>query len=414
MPRVEEALRYSPDVLVLAFGHNLGFRYPTDSWQLRMFQLASFSRFLGLAIPSPDSGDRDHDLNRRIGIYRDWLNRLVRPDLRGSSRIILVTVVANSWVPTADAVACREDEELLDAQLDWYGGQRESAIEKLKAMVRGGEDRCPAYLLATWLARVGRPAEAGRYLSMLPAGPQWASNRASPEVNELLRAVPDGDQVLLYDLEQRVADRSPGGIPSWGQMRDHCHVLNSLLVTESTGILRLAARMAGTPLAEPTRPLEEYSAPATVFEPLEGLVRTLGPLDPEDGRHWLAAIPRVVEEWAARGDGFTDVDFRSFVDVNLVRLEEDPRRRALVLVELAEGLWHANRSDEALAVNARARREGVAEAWVQLAWFRLADDPASAAAAAARAREIDPGSAAASFLVRRLASASGAVEPARP
>jgi hypothetical protein len=139
-----------------------------------------------------------------------------------------------------------------------------------------------------------------------------------------------------------------------------------------------------------------------VFQPLEGLIKMEAQVEPEKAWRWLAAIPRVIEEWAVRQDGLVEADLYRFIDENLRRLEDDPRRRALVLIEIADGLWHAGRRDVALALNAQVRHDDVAEAWIQQAWFRLADDPAAAVTAARRAHELDSTSPIASFLVRHL------------
>jgi len=418
--RTAEVLRYRPDVVVIVFGHNLSFRYPLDASQINSFELARKSRFLDLLLSTPQlGGDMSvaESFDSRIEEYRAWLEDLARSDLAQKSRFILLTLPANHWVPSGDAVGCDDDAGVLDAQFDWYRGERQSAIDKLHVLASETRDSCVSFVLATWLRRTGQLAEVPRFLAHMTEGAVWAWDRSNQALHDMVRTMARYDRFSVFDLAYRVAARSPNGIPGWALMRDHCHVNNATIATESLEILRLACDQTGKRLPQPLRRIADYTGEPSISETLEGLILAQRGQGPQDARKWLSAIPHAVEHWVTRDAESKLREMHRFIDARFAEIEPDPIRGALVLAGLAEGLWHSARQEDALALNARARAVELADPWVQLAFFRLADDPGGSLAAAERALQIDPNSAAATFLVdklRRQARRAGRpFEPAR-
>lgn len=400
--RTTEVLAYHPDVVIVVFGHNLGFQYPAADWRLRLVELGLGSRLFSLFVPQREPVAADAMDGQRLEAYRTWLLEAARLARASDTKLIVVTLPANHWIPTEDAVGCDQRTAVLAALVDWYGGRQDLAIDRLRAEVASAGDNCTKFLLATWLRRFGRTTEARPFLDALSDSPQWASDRSPAGLNPMLRQIADAEQLLVHDMEQRVAQRAADGIPGWRQMRDHCHVNEENLARESLALLPVVCRAAGKQCPEVHRSAADYFGESNLLQPLEGLILAQRDASPRRAHKWLLAIPHVVEEWAVSPEGAEIEDLRRFVQARLPQLEPRAVRRARIHVRLAEGLWHSDRRDEALVVNSQARQVDLAEAWLQLAFFRLADDPAAAEVAAARARAIDPASAAAAFLLRTL------------
>lgn len=401
--RWSEVSTYRPDVVVIVFGHNITFRYPAERWLLRLWSLAARSRLLALALPSDHGTPDEEQLQRRITAYRSWLEHVIGSTQRLAPQVILTTLPSNLWVPTVDAVGCGEDIDVLAATFDWYAGRQQQAIERLEATVKRTGQLCQRFRLATMLRRAGRLSEASQQVSHLRNSPYWAEDRAPAAVNEVVRALAEERGVALLDLERRATERAPAATPGWEQMRDHCHLDEPNLAAESLGITAMARQLLNLAALPQAHDIEAYAGVPSFGPALETMVASYRDTRPPQAERWLTPIPHIIETWSHRPHGPSDADLRTFVESRLKQLEPDQRRGALVVLAIAEGLWHSDRRAEALSLNLWAQRRNIAEAWLQRAYFDLATRPAAAAQSAARALELAPASTAAADLVRRLA-----------
>jgi tetratricopeptide (TPR) repeat protein len=399
--RAREVLAYSPDVVVVVFGHNLMMRYPMGRWRLWIEALLSRSR-LAAAIMSVAAGSPggEPDQGERLAQFEAWLRRFSMETRQRGISLVVTTLASNLWYPPAVSAAALSEPRFLTAQLEHANGNTAAAIDDLASLVAQRREAYWEFVLGTWLARRGAHADAAQHLQAAIDVAALEPDRAPSVVNEAIRKVARSEGLVLRDTDAQLRSISRDGLPGWDVMRDHCHLRPRYLTSEAAAVLQLARTAMRRQDDAPTNGhvSDEPDVIGWVFNGLMGIQAQYD--DTKAYRH-LQAIGYFVEHWL-RAD---PQHMTAAVDALLqgpALSGMEPERRAALLVSIADGYWQAGGRDRALDINERARRETVARPWVQLGLLRLSAGQGTAAIDAfRRAHELSPERSDVAFFLRR-------------
>ena len=196
-----EVVDYSPDVVVLLFGHNLYIRYRTlRPWTYRLGRLARRSRLVSLIVERhfPDSW-YEHDDMRRLVKFNAFLHRLAESTQRRGARLVVCTVPATLWFPPGAGEEQFRNEAYLEAVYADWTGHREAAIDALRRQVLERPTAWLYFQLALWYAEEGNSREALRFFQ-LAFDTDPSRGRASMPINTLIRWMAEVPNVDVLDL----------------------------------------------------------------------------------------------------------------------------------------------------------------------------------------------------------------------
>ena len=378
--RFDEVMGDEPDAVVVVFGHNLRFRFPTDALALRARRLRNASRLLtllgGLFDPPPRGSNAP--LGERLPAFERFLQRAAREGRARRVPVVVTTVASNLWMPPASYPTDRDSPALLGARWTEAASGPRAAADRLAA-APADSSAVVHFERGVLLARAGDPAAAGELEGAL-ALDSFATRAAAP-VNDLIRRVGAREGLAVRDTQRVTEELAPRHLPGWESFWDNCHLRRGAFDREAGAIFELLRPALRLPSACP--------APPPPPEPdgqhgLRAFFEQVRSTPPDQAAVWYrAAALRVESRYLAEpAAGERDV-------AQYLQAETAPSPAALAAV--AEGAWRAQRPGEALRLNERARSAGDAAAWVQLGVFRLREGRrAEARDALDRALALDP------------------------
>lgn len=401
--RLRECVRYSPDMIVFFFGHNLFYASPTPrAWSFRLVRLARKSRlFARLAdrLAEPDSALPAEERRRAL---EKLIRRVGNEARRRGIPWVGCTVPSNLRYPPLANEAEFRDPDYLQAKFLHLTGRRPEAIGKLRMLLREREAALWHFELGDWLLQAGDAAGARKHL-LLSRDRDEDRNQATTEVNGLIRRAVEAEGGWLLDLAELIASRAPDGIPGWESFDDEQHVSGRLFDVEAAALLDLV-RLRGGPAPAPprrdagpggTQPFEDFLdyavqnvvhydnpfARALAFK-LEYALRSGEPGLKENLEVWVSTRARVPAATPAASSLW----------------------RGVILLRAAEGFWRAGDRPEAWRLN-RVVARGYPhweEPHVQRGLFLLAGGRTSAAGRAfRRALALNPARTDAEFYAAR-------------
>jgi tetratricopeptide (TPR) repeat protein len=425
--RADEVLRYAPDAVVVAFGHNLMTRgFSTDEWRLRLQSLLGRSRLIsGLANRSGMSPRvLPYDARARLETLAAWLEHFGAAARTKGVTVIVTTMASNAWFPPAVLRETLSDPAFLAAAFDRARGHDESAREALTMLAAESPEAYWSFISGTWEARDGEAERAREDLQKAIDETQLDTDRASSAVNERIRTIAREQRLVLRDTDAEMRALS-GGIVGWNLMRDSCHPHPAYLREEAGELLLLAAEQS-TPAgardalahrvrnvaALPSENSNERDLVAWMLGGLSGIHAGLGG-HPRD--RCARAISYFVEHWLRSEPARASSAFTAFAD-GPEFATMDARSKITQLVSIAEGYSWAGDMEGAGRMNERARnvivgseaadadlRYAIADAWSQLGRFELSrSESAPAVKSFARALEATEDHAEAAYFLAKL------------
>lgn len=429
--RFEYALDYSPDAIVVIFGHNLYFSNPSDPVELRVQLLRSRSRLVSYlsrrlhpgtppAFPNPADA---------LPALDSALHRFADEAAHHHVTLVLNTMASNLWLHPM-AFEDGEDEnrpEQLEALIQDDLGQRDAAIATLRQLGDQHSSAVAELQLADWLYQRGDYSEARRHFERARDLDQ-VRGRASTAINERIR-VAASPPVILRDTERALAASAPHGIPGWESFIDNCHLRPWTLDNEAAALL--AAIPGGTACGRadaggaPAIAEKHYATwnaqvpPAggsrsqqTFLATVNTVFQQAGALPGARATAWWANLPDItVEALTRNGPNAAHWLDDALTAEPFTRL--DPARQSKALTAIAEGFWRADWRDRAAELNERARAyPSAAEAWVQRGrwWLRLGR-PSDALAAFETALQAVPSRRDAAYFVQRTKTLTATTTP---
>jgi len=364
--RAAEALSYGPDVLVVAFGHNIEMQYPMDETALRLLALRDRSHLLtdlAVRLHAAPNGPRHTDLGPRIAELAGWLDRLAVETEQRGVLLVPMTLGANLWVPPYAEPDVAWDPRFLRLRLDDARGDHERAIGGLLRLVGDGGPAYWHFTLGTWLARQGRTDAAYRQLHLALDHSDTEPDRAPSTVNEAIRRMAAARGLPLRDLERMLERRADGGLPGWDVMSDHCHMQPPLVREEAAALVRLALnhREIETDV-DVERLAHSFDRPA-MARALEGLTAAQSYVSGPFLERWLGALATAVEQWVRfehrppfhgqsppAADSQVDAEIDAYLAGPLFASIATTERRAGVVAAIAAGYAAAGADARASAV----------------------------------------------------------------
>lgn len=409
--RIAEVLDYDPDIVVLAAGHNLEFRYSMDASALRRAATAPVSRLAaGLAarlrrpraLPAGDPEDR----------LRRWERLLATSAHSARERGIGFAAVAlptNLFVPPPRPAGAPLDSRELEAYWRAIVSGTADAVAWLEPQAGHGMPATLEFVLGVLQVRSGA-APAARFhlenaLEGAPSGdsPYHPSgrDRARRGVVEAVRGGATRHGFDLIDVARNAERHARDSLPGWDVMIDHCHLNASLW--DEIARERLAHWV---PAEAPSDP--EVRLPPERLRTLRNLVHSSTKGSVNDP---FAAVALAVERWLRDDPDATAKDVADFVSGDTFGAASPDGQLALV-AGIAWAYWSAGHEEEAWEWNRRMRQFGAADAHVQAGLFAAGGAAFAAAREAfARGLQLDPQRQDVPFYLSRLASLETAGAP---
>jgi len=351
--RLDESLRYSPDVVVLLFGHNVFYRAPSlNSLSFRIGAFAGGSRIVRWILHAKmEQAINDPE---RWGEFEDFLRRSVRRARRRNVAIVLCTVPSNLWYPPGVAGWELYDARFMEAGYLHLSGKRREAIALLEDLVARRSTALWHFQLADWQHEEGNDRRALDHLTeALNLDPEIF--RATDRTNAIIRRVAIESGVGLLDIEARLKKAVPDGIPGWLDFEDNQHLVGSGTRWAASSLTGLFVQQGRFP-ADTRRIWEAYSeryARDEIF-PLERYLRGAAFWAQRMENANARAIPYKVA--AAYRENPREVlrVSRALLGRDWWAAEVLPRWRAILLLQVSEGLWRAGERDLSFRLAARA------------------------------------------------------------
>ena len=232
MRRFHEALHCSPDAIIVLFGHNLFFHYPTMEMsgcpgvdRLRLLCLKS--RLVCLLSEHQGTHRRPvaFQTRGRCLAFRESLSKMAVEAKRRGVRLALCTVPGNLHFPPAAEESVRCIPEFLGTKYLYWTEKRERAMQSCRELLLHRPEAWWNFQLGEWLYRAGRYDEARRQLIAAQDG-DADRRRVITRANALIRAVSRKEGLVLLDFDKQVSNSALHGVPGWLDFRDNCHLRN--------------------------------------------------------------------------------------------------------------------------------------------------------------------------------------------
>jgi hypothetical protein len=416
--RAREALAYSPDVLVVALGHNFLLPGPPPPPRPVVGQSQLGRDLRGLA-PGAAPPTNPHDPPRADRRDPPAMGReayaAILPAARARGVAVMALLLAsNLWFrPRADAAYVASPERAL-AWVRWARGDLAGAAAALAPAPGAPDDALRAFERAGFRAGLGAWADARRDL-VAARDLEPTSTRATTATTAAIAEAARAGGAQLVDAEGLFAPLADHGIAGWDVFFDNCHPHPAPLDLLAGAVLRGAAPDVA----------EACLAPAPAGQVGGQMFQGLRPDDPNDpvGSAWrhlvdgptrvfVAGDPRALD-WSAYPD---NGGWRRILDGPFVRVMHlapaaaravverydrevlaryEPAPHAAALAALGAIARDADRLELARwCLERSAAVAPAAPALVELALLRLrAREDAAARAALAQAARLDPSSA---------------------
>jgi hypothetical protein len=261
--RVEQALAWSPDQIVVAIGHNFMLPGVPTMRQLDINRSRLIHEVHRLVPSPPPPGpaapkvglEAMDDFDPPSMGHEAYKQILKLTQAKGVSVVALV-LASNLWYRPNMEPGYATAPERARAWVKWAEGDAAGAVELLKA--NGADGAMRAYERAHFLAEAGNWTLARTELEHardIEAMPTRASSAVTAGIEDAARQ----GRARLIDVDALFAPLADHGMPGWDVFFDNCHphppALDRLArtVLAATAPDAAAACLSGPPLPEPTK-----------------------------------------------------------------------------------------------------------------------------------------------------------------
>lgn len=242
--RVEEVLAYSPDVIVMIFGHNFRYRqdFPASLALLELITSNPKARWLlasrlvsSLVLRPAQPADRgverggvgpaDNPQSRSERsqlISQEIIRRIVERVRAANVFLVISTLGANLLQPPAIPVDAPADLDIVEARFTDAVAGRAAAERNLENALAAAPSANGEFLLGLWRLVDGDTESARGHLQRA-LELDYVTPRAPASLNDFLRSLADGEKIFIWDGEQIHRDAAPSRIPGWETFADCCH-----------------------------------------------------------------------------------------------------------------------------------------------------------------------------------------------
>jgi tetratricopeptide (TPR) repeat protein len=383
--RFDECSAYSPDAVILAFGHNLFYDHRAPAPWLTALRLGvRRSRFLSVPLERLLGRPREFDPERRRRELQEFIGHLGRRGRELDVPVLIVALPSNLWFAPAKMERASMEADYLGAVYLYRSGRRRQAIVAMTRALELHPSALGHFVLGDWLLRQGDAPGARRHL-LLARDLDPSRTRASSDVNAALRAAAAAEGMRVFDAERWTSRRAPNGIPGWESFVDNQHVSVALFRLWADECLKRLGWAAGR--APRIEALSSRNALLWAW----GMTNN----DPTA----QSSVIYLAEQRFGPTNPITDADVGAATD--------DPVQQSRILLFLAEAAWRTGRRGEALEQNELVRRREPrwADPEVQRGLFELESGrPQAAAAFFQEALRKDPAKTDAAFFIRSIGS----------
>jgi tetratricopeptide (TPR) repeat protein len=239
--RARDALAWSPDIIVVAIGHNFGLPGPAGPTQLivnRSRLAHEVYRFLPpkLAAPTTVSDDplESTDLPR---IGREAYRQILAAAQGAHVGVVALVLASNLWFrpnPERDYIVSRPRAA---AWVKWARGDLNGAVATLSGEPDGA---LRAFERASFQAQLGE-WDAARASLQRARDLEASPTRASSAITAAIRQAAQEGGARIVDFESLLSRLDPHAIPGWDVFFDNCHPYPQPLDLMARATLRAAA-----------------------------------------------------------------------------------------------------------------------------------------------------------------------------
>jgi len=245
--RFRECSQYSPNAVILLFGHNLFFSLrPISLFSYWTFEVSRRSALLNrfatmlrdnYLMSSWSSFDDPAVRWRRLEKFIAQVAALARAR---HIPLILCTAPVNMWVlpeiPVGKKSSVLYNPRYLEARYLYAVGRHEEAIKTLESLVLNSPSAWWRWRLGAWLYQAGEYGQAAFFLSDARNLDQ-EHDRASSAVNDVIRQSAYRFGARLVDADLMIREHSPHGIPGWTSFIDCQHLDDPAFVRLAAAVL---------------------------------------------------------------------------------------------------------------------------------------------------------------------------------
>jgi hypothetical protein len=388
--RVEEVLGYSPDAVVMIFGHNFRYRqdFPASLAPLELITGNPKTRWLlasrlvtALLLRPTEPSDQGVDVGggwrpsdpqarseHEQVITQEIIRRIVERVRAAGAVLVVSTLSANLLQPPAIPVGTPADLDVVEARFVSALNGRAVAERKLESALAATPSANGEFLLGSWRLADGDPERARLHLQRA-LELDYFTPRAPASLNDFLRSLADGEKVFVWDGEHVHQGAAPSGIPAWETFADCCHFAPAAVERTLSGLF--------------DRTREVLHLEPCVLGPSPTPVETLAWLFLRHGLHqdetgetrrdWSLGVTAGLLRGFALNEARSEDEVREFLDGDAWSTAK-PANRIAVLDGIGWGFRETGRHADAYRVNDLACAvEGNATAHAQRALWLLAD-----------------------------------------
>ena len=406
--RFGEILEYSPDVIVLVFGHNLFTTVPSQL-ELASARLAAKSRLLWWLARrrGTQSLGPSIDVEGRYQAFERALRRFGAEARAHGASLVVTTMTPNLRFAPAPIPDEDKDPRWLESRL----ARDENRLMDAAAALRGIEAHAAssnvAFALGEVLERMGDTVGARLHLEEA-VDRETSRMRVTSRTNRIIRDMARSEGIVLRDSFEAMSAIAPGGIPGWETLEDHCHLREQYIYDEARAILRMFPWSASCATES-----SSFHATRIGISALEERSRTLQTIARQLAGHfgskemdlWSAQLPRAVDETARTLGDRAEPLVADMIREQLSHAE--PAAQVGALLGISEGFERAGGGTAAARYEDMALRMAsgpvAASAWIRKGERALrARRAGDARNSFARAAEISPGREDVAFFLSRV------------
>lgn len=247
--RFKEGMRYSPDAVVVMFGHNLFARRPYVTRNVyRAGRWLRTSRLFAVAADAlfPISWEHTDESQRHARLER-FLRTAAREGREKRVALVFCTVPSNLRFPPRYNREELESAERLESLFRRHSGDLRGAAAALEAPSQRQTPPLWTFEKADLHHRWG-DAVGARRLFIEARDADRDRNRTSSAVNDIIRRVASEEKADLLDAAALVDALAPDGIPGWETFKDQMHVREDVFAQEAAACVEiLKNRLGGLP-----------------------------------------------------------------------------------------------------------------------------------------------------------------------
>jgi tetratricopeptide (TPR) repeat protein len=406
--RFDEIMNYSPDIIVILFGHNLFYHHPYMApWRYRLGLWLSRSRFIELLqrrISRQETYEPPYPEASRWRSLEIFLHRAARRAKLRNIPIIVCTVPSNLWLIPQSEDRERNDPRYLHSLFLADTGQTKKAIKELKEAAAAKNSALWHFQLGYLLYQEGSYPEAYSELT-LARDLDPSRHRASGTVNSFIRRIASEEHLGLLDAEQLIHDQAPHGIPGWESFYDNQHVDSASFDYEALTLRELIQRRYISPkmFSPGDNPVPNFPTITPSLSFADRLRWALISLS--DSSSWQSLIYMLqVQKHLTVQEGVSAIQ----------RWVDDPHQQTQAYYCLAEAFWRMGRQSEAREINQRITESEKDSdlGYLQQGLFALRSKRfREARQCFTKAHKINPGSVEAAYFLTALGPDKSAFRP---